>query len=168
MAAVDYLFNEAATALPDLGGIESTLEKRMRHRRALVRMLYEHWQTDRLILCVDPANIDLIQDFHKDRSSLRLLEIDCAFTDDYLVGHARRVGLAGPHTAAAAMEQLLPTIRYDVRFESDRLRDLDLARHYRLRQGASLDENSVALADFLEVAPDLAREIAATDYLFVD
>ena len=43
-AAVDYLFNEEATALPDLGGIQSTLEKRMRHRRALVRMLFEHWR----------------------------------------------------------------------------------------------------------------------------
>jgi Family of unknown function (DUF5928)/Core-2/I-Branching enzyme len=168
LPTVDYLFNEAATALPDLGGIESTVEKRMRHRRALVRMLFEHWQTDRLVLCVDPGSIDLIQDFQRDRARLRLLEIDCAFTDDYLVGHARRVGLAGPHTPAAAMEQLLPTIRYDVRFESDRLRDLDLAGHFRLRQGASLEENSAALADFLDVAPDLAREIAATDYLFVD
>ena len=166
--AVAYLFDEAATPLPDLGGIESTLEKRMRHRRALVRLLFEHWQTDRLILCVDPGSIDLIQDFHKDRSILRLLEIDCTFTDNYLVGHARRVGLAGQHTPAAAIEQLLPTIRYDVRFESDRLRDLDLARHYRLRQGASLDENATALAEFLEIPAAAAREIAETDHLFLD
>ena len=33
--AVDYLFDERETALPDLGGIQSTLEKRTRHRRAL-------------------------------------------------------------------------------------------------------------------------------------
>ena len=55
LPAVDYLFNEEATALPDLGGIQTTLEKRTRHRRALVRMLFEYWQTDRLILCVDPG-----------------------------------------------------------------------------------------------------------------
>jgi hypothetical protein len=166
--AVDYLFNEEATALPDLGGIETRLDKRMRHRRALVRMLFDHWQTDRLVVCVDPGSVELIQDFGNDRAHLRLLEIDCQFTDDYLVGHARRVGLAGPHTPVTAMDQLLPTIRYDVKFESDRLRDLDLAAHYRMRQGATVEENTAALAEFLDIPVETAREIAATDYLFVD
>ncbi len=168
LPAVDYLFNEQGTALPDLGGIQSSIEKRMRHRRALVRMLFEHWQTDRLVLCIDPGSIELIQDFRQDRSRLRLLEIDCEFTDDYLVGHARRVGLAGAETPVAEMERLLPTIRFDVKFESDRLRDLDLAGHFRMRQGAGLDENAQALAGFLEIPAETAREIAATDYLFVD
>ncbi|WP_128513511.1 DUF5928 domain-containing protein [Tabrizicola thermarum] len=166
--AVEYLFNEEATPLPDLGGIESRLDKRMRHRRALVRMLFDHWQTDRLVVCVDPGSIELIQDFGNDKSHLRLLEIDCQFTDDYLIGHARRVGLAGPHTPVSAVEQLLPTIRYDVRFESDRLRDLDLAAHYRMRQTAGIAENAAALAGFLQIPVETAREIAATEYLFVD
>lgn len=168
LPAVDYLFNEEATPLPDLGGIQSSIAKRMRHRRALVRMLFEHWGADRLVLCVDPGSIELIQDFRQDRSRMRLLEIDCAFTDDYLVGHARRVGLAGQETPVTAMERLLPTIRYDVKFESDRLRDLDLPGHFRMRQDASVDENAEALAAFLEVPIETAREIAATDYLFVD
>lgn len=168
LPAVDYLFNEEATPLPDLGGIQSSIEKRMRHRRALVRMLFEHWQSDRLVLCVDPGSIELIQDFSSDRARLRLLEIDCEFSDDYLLGHARRVGLAGAHTPGVALDLLLPTIRYDVKFESDRLRDLDLSGHYRMRQGASLEENTQALAAFLDLPADTAREIAATDYLFVD
>ncbi|MFO1201273.1 MAG: DUF5928 domain-containing protein [Tabrizicola sp.] len=165
---VDYLFNEQSAALPDLGGIQTSIEKRMRHRRALVKMLFEHWGEDRLVLCVDPGSIELIQDFRNDRARMRLLEIDCDFTDDYLVGHARRVGLAGPHTPVAAMEKLLPTIRYDVKFESDRLRDLDLPGHFRMRQSGTVEENAAALAAFLEVPAETAREIAATDYLFVD
>jgi hypothetical protein len=168
LPAVDYLFNEAATPLPDLGGIQSSIEKRMRHRRALVRMLFEHWGTDRLVLCVDPGSIELIQDFRHDRSRLRLLEIECDFSDEYLLGHARRVGLAGTNTPATAMDLLLTTIRYDVKFESDRLRDLDLSGHYRMRQAASVGENAEALAAFLGVPADQALEIAATDYLFVD
>lgn len=168
LPAVDYLFNEEATPLPDLGGIQSSIEKRMRHRRALVRMLFEHWKTDRLILCLDPGSIELIQDFSQDRSHLRLLEIECDFSDDYLLGHARRVGLAGPNTPGTAMDLLLPTIRHDVKFESDRLRDLDLSGHYRMRQGASLEENTQALAAFLDVPADMARDIAATAHLFVD
>jgi Family of unknown function (DUF5928) len=133
-----------------------------------VRMLFEHWQTNRLLLCVDPGSIDLIQDFYQGRSRVRLLEIDCAFSDDYLVGHARRVGLTGPNTPETAMGKLLPTIRYDVKFESDRLRELDLAGHFRIRQDASIEENTGPLAEFLDIPAEAAREIAATEYLFVD
>ncbi|MFN3462343.1 MAG: DUF5928 domain-containing protein, partial [Oceanibaculum sp.] len=96
------------------------------------------------------------------------LEIDCQFSDDYLVGHARRVGLAGPETPVSAMEQLLPAIRFDVKFESERLRDLDLAGHSRMRQTAGVAENAAVLAAFLDIPAETAREIAATEYLFVD
>jgi len=168
LPAVEYLFNEAATPLPDLGGLEAGLEKRMRHRRALVRMLFDIWESDRLILCVDPASTELIQDFYSDRARVRLLEIDCEFSDDYLTGHARRVGLAGANTPAAAVAQLLPTIRYDVRFESDRLRDLGLADHIRMRERSTVSENAMALAGFLDIPLAAAHEIASTDYLFVD
>lgn len=166
--AIDYLFNEASTPLPDLGGVETTLEKRTRHRRALVRMLYDYWKTDRLVFCIDPANIELMQDFYNDRAQVRLLEIECDFDDAYLAGHARRVGLAGDHTPAEVLARLLPTIRYDVAFESDRIRDAGFPRLYRIRQSASADENAVALAEFLDIPAPRAREIAATDHLFVD
>ncbi|OYX26117.1 MAG: glycosyl transferase [Rhodobacterales bacterium 32-66-7] len=168
LPAVEYLFNEAATPLPDLGGLETGLEKRMRHRRALVRMLFDTWESDRLVLCVDPASTDLIQDFYNDRARVRLLEIDCEFSDEYLTGHAQRVGLASAQTPPAALAKLLPTIRYDVRFESDRLRDLGLAEHRRMRERSSVAENAEALAAFLDIPLAAAEEIAATDYLFVD
>ncbi len=102
-------------------------------------MLFDYWQTDRLVLCIDPANVDLMQDFYADRSQTRLLEIECDFTDDYLIGHARRVGLAGTSTPKDTLDRLLPTIRYDVKFESDRLRDADFAGLYRIRQRASVE-----------------------------
>ena len=166
--AVDYLFNEAACPLPDLGGIQTTLEKRTRHRRALVRMLFDWWQSDTLILCIDPANVDLMRDFASDKARTRFLEVAVNLTDDYLIGHARRVGLAGEQTPGEVLERLLPTIRYDVRFESDRLRDADFAGLSRIREGASVDENAAALAAFLGVAPDKAHRIAATPNLFSD
>ena len=79
--AFEYLFNEENTPLPDLGGIQHTLEKRTRHRRALMRMLFDYYDTDRLIVCMDPANLDLMHDFFSDRSVTRMLEIVCTFTD---------------------------------------------------------------------------------------
>ena len=168
LPALDYLFNEASTPLPDLGGIQSTLEKRTRHRRALMRMLFDYWQTDKLIVCIDPGNVDLMQDFYNDKAKVRLLEVECDFSDDYLIGHAMRVGLATRTTPRETIERLLPTIRYDVRFEGDRIRDAGFANLLRIRQSASIDENTVPLAEFLDIPVDKAREIVGTDYLFVD
>ncbi len=168
LPTVDYLFNEASTHLPDLGGIQSTLEKRTRHRRALVRMLFDFWGKDTLIVCIDPANVDLMQDFAADKSTVRLLEVECDFSDEYLIGHARRVGLAGERTPQEVIDRLLPTIRYDVKFESDKIRDADFVGLLRIRETASTEENAVALAAFLDISIGKAREIAETNYLFVD
>ncbi len=168
LPAVDYLFTEEATALPDLGGVETSLAKRGRHRRALLRRLFEHFGRDQLVICLDTADFDLIRDFYGDRAEVRLLEVQCDFSDDYLAGHARRVGLAGAATSDATMAALLPTVRFDVRFESDRIRDADLPQSYRMRQGATSDENAVPLSRFLAISPETAHEIAATAHLFDD
>jgi hypothetical protein len=168
LPALDYLFNEAATDLPDLGGIQSTIEKRTRHRRALVRMLFDYWKTDEMVFCIDPANVDLMQDFFNDKAKVKLLEIECDFTDDYLIGHAKRVGLASDRTPRETIDRLLPTIRYDVSFESDRIRDAGFANFYRIRQSALPDDNAAQLAEFLNIPLDKARVISGTEYLYLD
>ncbi|MEQ6249310.1 DUF5928 domain-containing protein [Sulfitobacter sp. HNIBRBA3233] len=166
--AIEYVFNEEDTPLPALGGIEKTLEKRTRHRRALMRMLFDYFETDKLIVCMDPANLDLLNDFASDRSVTRILEIECSFTDDYLVGHAMRVGLAGDRTSEETLQRLLPTIRNDMVFESDAIRDANFENHNRMRESAGTDDNAEAIADFLGIGQEKAREIAQTDYLFAD
>ena len=168
LPALDYIFDEEDAGLPDLGGIETTLAKRSRHRRSLLRLLFDHLGSDRMVICLDTAQFDIIRDLYGDRAEVRLLEVQCDFSDAYLRGHAERVGLAGAATSDATMEALLPTVRFDVTFESDRIRDADLPHTYRIRQGASDEENAVPLARFLSISPDRARAIAATDHLFAD
>ncbi|MEP2782239.1 MAG: DUF5928 domain-containing protein [Pseudoruegeria sp.] len=165
---VEYIFDEENTELPDLGGIQRTLTKRTRHRRAVVRLLFEYYETDRLVICLDPTNIELMQDFFSDRSKTRMLEIDCNFSDDYLVGHAKRVGLAGERTTQETIDNLLPTIRGDVIFESDRIRDSNFPGYVRIREASSVEENAVSISEFLKLPLDKATEIAQTPYLFVD
>ncbi|MBL4766705.1 MAG: glycosyl transferase [Rhodobacteraceae bacterium] len=165
---IEYLFNEEDAGLPDLGGIQSTLEKRTRHRRALMRMLFEYYETDRLIVCMDPSNLDLLHDFFSDRSVVRMLEINCEFSDEYLSGHARRVGLAGEQTNSATLDRLLPTIRNDMMYESDQIRDAGFARYYRINEVSLPSENAAKLAEFLTISQDKALEIAQTEYLFAD
>ncbi|WP_347310884.1 DUF5928 domain-containing protein [Defluviimonas sp. SAOS-178_SWC] len=166
--AIEYLFSEESTPLPDLGGIQSTVEKRARHRRSLMRMLFDYHKSDRIIVCMDPSDIDLMRDFAADRATTRLLEIECDFGDDYLVGHARRTGLAGDHSTPESLDRLLPTIRYDLRHESDAIRDANFAHLHRIRQDARPEENAVSLAAFLSIPEPTAREIAAMDHLFAD
>ena len=168
ITAIEYLFNEETTALPDLGGLQKTLGKRHRHRRALMRMLFEYYDTDRLVICLDPASLDLLEDFCGDRSVTRLLEIECRFSDAYLEGHAQRVGLAGHRTPPETLARLLPTIRTDIAHEIDMIRDAGFANHLRMRETASVPENAKIIAEFLTVTRDLAQEIARTDHLFAD
>ncbi|WP_238367529.1 DUF5928 domain-containing protein [Mesobacterium pallidum] len=165
---IEYLFNEEHTALPDLGGIQSTMGKRHRHRRALIRMLFDYYDTDRLIICLDPGNVDLMQDFCSDRSVSRILELECVFTDAYLIGHARRVGLAGERTPQETLERLMPTIRNDIVHESDRIRDQGFPHHEKMRQADTPEQNAPALERFLAISHDKALELARTDHLFSD
>ena len=165
---IEYLFNEDSCPLPDLGGIQSTMGKRHRHRRALMRMLYDYYETDRMVVCMDPSNLDLLEDFARDRAKTRMLEIECHYSDDYLIGHARRSGLAGDRTPRETLERLLPTVRNDLLHESDLIRDAKFDSHMHLREGDPRDAHAQAVAAFLSVPEHLAQEITGLDHLFAD
>ncbi|WP_373354827.1 DUF5928 domain-containing protein [Pseudoroseicyclus sp. CXY001] len=165
---LDFIFNEEDAPLPDLGGIQSSIAKRTRHRRAMMRMLFDHEDSDRLLICLDVSGIDHLQDFASDSCELRVLELDCAYSDEFLAGHARRMGLAGDETSAAGLALLLPTLRNDIAWETERLRALGLPHLGRLREEASPTEWAAAIADFLQVGQEEAAEIAATPQLFAD
>ncbi|WP_170445170.1 DUF5928 domain-containing protein [Ruegeria arenilitoris] len=168
LSCIEYLFNEEAAPLPDLGGLEATLVKRSRHRRAVTRMLYDHFGANRLLICLDPASLDIVQDFCSDKARTHVLEIECTYSDAYLVGHAHRVGLAGENSPAATVERLLPTIRSDLAYESEQLHGAGIERFFRLRETADPAENVAAIAEFLGVSEETAQSIMRLDYLFTD
>lgn len=166
--AVDYLFNEAEANLPDLGGVETTLEKRERHRRALLKQLFEQFESNRLVICLDPSALHLIQDLMGDKADTRILLIDARFDEDYIRGHIGRVGLAGPQTPSEVIDRLIPTVRADLEHEAERLRDAGFAQFHAIAPWNSVEENAVQLARFLDVLPQTAEQIAGTDFLFSD
>jgi hypothetical protein len=168
ITAIGYLFSEESTPLPDLGGIGQSLGKRARHRRALLRMLFEHFGTDRMVICVDPADIELMRDFEADRCETRFLEVECVFDDAYLQGHARRVGLAGAETPEPALAGLVQAIRTDFAREADVIRDAGFAGLHRVSERFSEIENAFPLASFLRIDEERARAIARTEQLFSD
>lgn len=165
---VEYLFNEEETQLPDLGGIETTLTKRSRHRRAVVRMLFESFGSDQLVLCLDPANLDVVEDFSGDQAKTHVLEIECEYSDEYLIGHARRVGLAGDNSPVETVSHLLPTLRNDLSYESQQIRAAGLDNYLRLRETAQRAENVAVISEFLGVDEEKASAVMRLDYLFAD
>lgn len=165
---VEYLFNEVKAGLPDLGGVEGSLSKRTRHRRALMRMLFDHYQSDRMVICVDPSDLDLLKDFSGDRAETRILLVDVDFSDDYLKGHLKRIGLAADSTPDDVIQRLLPTARNDLRLEVERLSDAGFSAFDRIRPDAADEVNTHAIAEFLEIGHGEAETIARTDHLFAD
>ena len=166
--SVEFLFQQENVELPDLGGIESTLEKRHRHRRALVRMMFDYFQSNRMVLCLDPQGLELLKDFYGDRSITRTLEIQCDYTEDYLKGHATRIGLVGENTTEETFDRILPTIRRGIDDESDAIRDQRFENYYYMREKDEFGDHIDPLMAFLSVNPDQARDIAATPSLFAD
>lgn len=165
---VSYLFDEGGTVLPDVGGIEKSLEKRARHRRSFVRMIYEDMSTDRLLICLDPSNIEVLDDFYGDRATVKTLEIACSFTNDYIRGHAIRSGIANENSSEDALARLVPTVRQDLAFESDRIRDRNFPHLYSISDKHSPEDNMMQISAFLDIREDNARQIAETPYLFAD
>ncbi|GAB5446673.1 DUF5928 domain-containing protein [Gymnodinialimonas sp.] len=168
MRGIEYLFDEAGCRVPHLGGIERTMEKRNRHRRALMRMLFDYYGTEQLVICLDPANLDLMRDFMSDRANARILELQCNFDDQYLVGHAHRVGLATDDTPGEVLQRMLPTLRHEFLDEQMEIREAEFKQHWRLREGRSADENGAVLAEFFGIDQDRGRELAETQHLFAD
>ncbi|WP_134680732.1 DUF5928 domain-containing protein [Paracoccus ravus] len=166
--AVDYLFNEREAGLPDLGGVETTVAKRERHRRALLRLLFEQFESNRLVICLDPSALDLIQDLLGDKADTRILLIDAQFDDEYVRGHIGRVGLAGPQTPPEVIDRLISTVRADLEHEAERLRDLELAHFHSIAPWRSVEDNAVQIAGFLDIMPQQAKRLAAIEHLFSD
>ncbi|AXC50496.1 glycosyl transferase [Paracoccus suum] len=161
LAAVDYLFNEEDAGLPDLGGIEKSLGKRQRHRRALIRLLFQQLERRRLVICVDPHGAGMIADFISDRIETRVLLIETRLDVDYLRGHILRTGLAGAAPQPAAVERLLPMVRGELEQEVERVRDVAGDRLLTLDQDASAGHNAAQLGLFLGVETDEAAGILA-------
>ena len=148
----ECILREDVKELPELGGILFNYQKKACHRRPFMRMLYEYYETEKLAICLDPSNIDLIRDFASDRNTTRILEINCEFDDQYILGHARRIGLISDQTAVETLVKLLPSIRNDLKKEIDSIGDLKLEFAYKIDEKGAAQRNADELSRFADIA----------------
>jgi len=166
LPARGYVFDDEGCPLPDLGGIGSSLAKRHRHRRALVHLLFECLGTERLLICLDPARLDILQDFAAAPATVRVLELCCDWSDAEIAGHARRSGAADDGTPQGAMGDLVARLRRDLRRESDALAASGLPHFHRVAQGGDPARNGLSLARFLSIPETQAGALIDGDTLF--
>lgn len=162
-----YVFDDNGLTFPQLGGFGSTLSKRLAHRRAFLKLLAQIGETDRLTICVDPANLEAIRDLASDGCTLHVLQVDCAFDDNWLIGHADRVGLEGSRLGEKARRELVTALRQGLSAEIASVRRLNLPGLFRITEGGDPDHIAEELAAFSGIAPGKAREIASDPALLV-
>jgi hypothetical protein len=165
---VGYLFSEDHAGVPELGGIGTSLAKRNRHRRAVLRMIFEHFGSDRLIICLDTSQLELMRDFAADECRTRVLEIDCHLSDAYLDGHACRIGVIGPNSPEPVRASVLPAVRAELDHEAAQLRTAGLPWITRIREDRGMGENAVAIGSFLGIGQEDAGRILAEPRLYED
>lgn len=161
-----YVFDEDAGVLPALGGIETSRPKRGRHRRAVLRMLLEYHETDRLMICIDPSNLDAVRDIRDDPCGLRVMELRTDIDDEYLLGHAKRAGLLPEEAQLSDCRPLIQTLDQQFRDDSNALRDLGLTHFYALSTTDSADLAGEQIARFLDIPFGDGRDFAIAEMPF--
>jgi len=165
---IDFAFDELPTELPDLGGIETSLAKRNRHRRAFLKLLYSRMATEQVILLVDPSRYDLLADLRTDKVAVRALEIECDMPDDYLIGHAERIGLLTVAASPETVGRMLPALRNDIAHEVEQIRSEGSTGYFKMSQTQTPAQNSAQITAFLTLNPSEGAQIVALDHLFSD
>lgn len=164
--AYGFIFDDEGAQLPDLGNVESTREKRGRHRRAFLKLLYSHHDSKRLVICLDPANIDAVRDFASDVATLRFLEVFCDISDSWLVGHAERIGLGSKAESGDLHAGLMTTLRRNIDDEWADLRGLGLAHYYSISEGDVPGQMARPISAALDVSIDDGARLARIADLF--
>ena len=133
-----------------------------------MRLYFEHYGEDQLLTCIDPSQFEVIEDFASDSVKLKILEVECDFDDQYLLGHAMRVDLLAEGTEMKDASTLIGTIRNDLNAESERLKDREFDLFWTYKQTGSDKENAQALMEFCGIEQSVADEIILQKWIFED
>jgi hypothetical protein len=168
IAVVGYVFDEDHESLPDLGGIGSSKAKRRQHPESLLRLLIDIMQTDRLAVCVDPGSIDIIRQICDTSGDVRVLVIESNFSDEYLLGHAQRIGLVDGRSPPAVWHALLPGLREELAFEIESLQRATSARFNRLPPATLTLARVAMISRVFDLPESAAHAIAERLHRFED
>lgn len=160
LACFGYVFDEDEAGLPPLGNLEANADKRNRHRRAILNLIYGQCGADKIVICLDPAQIGALRDFAADGCRLRVLEIGCDLDADWFEGHAERVGLGRRSDAGALHRDLMHTLKVNIEDELSALRAMGLPGYRSIAPGMTAGAMARPIAEACGISIDAAGQVA--------
>ena len=133
-----------------------------------MRLLFGHFKSDRVLICLDPRDIDILRDFQSDPAETRILEINCLFDEKYLLGHVQRIGLIYEVAENNSTDQVLPSIRNQIGQENEAIRQSGFENHFEYSQTAQDEENIKQLMAFCDLDQSEAARIIEQKWIFSD
>lgn len=152
--SIGYVFDQDQPLDMDLGNLEVGKDKRGRHRRAFLSLLFETRNVAKLALCADPSRDDVVSDFADTDCRMRVMLIDTDFSDRELLDHGERVGLLNAEAGEAQRDAVITALKVEFAEESGRLRKSHRGRLDRVSADQNRVENAAAIARFLRVGRD--------------
>ncbi len=157
--SLGYVFDQDEPLDMNLGNLEVGKDKRGRHRRAFLSLLFKAQQTSKLALCVDPSRDDVVRDFADTDCRMRVLLIDTPFARPEFEDHARRVGLLGRVASDAQRDTVISALMVEFAEESGRLRKVNIGRLDILSRSQNRVEKAASVARFLRIGRDQVEAI---------
>ncbi|MGB0505663.1 MAG: DUF5928 domain-containing protein, partial [Pikeienuella sp.] len=149
-----YVFDQDQPLDMDLGNLEVGKDKRGRHRRAFLSLLFDVRNTSKLALCIDPSRDDVVRDIADTDCRMRVLLIETEFSREEYVDHVERIGLMSRHAGEDQRNTLVEALTNEFSEESGRLRKVDTGRMDRLASDQNRVEMAATVARFLRVSRD--------------
>lgn len=161
--SLNYVFDQDEPLDMNLGNLEVGKDKRGRHRRAFLGLLFDAQKTEKLALCVDPSRDDVVRDFADTDCRMRVLLIETTYREADYEDHAKRVGLLGQNATPDQRNIVVSALKVEFAEESGNLRKVNIGRLDLLGAGQNRVEKAAAVARFLRVGRDeveaIVREI---------
>ncbi len=167
-----YIFDDAQADMPDLGGIGAMIEKRNQQPTEIIDLLFDYYTANRLILCVDPHNMPVIDKLAEKYPRAKFLEINCDINQDDLVDMAVAMGMIGPDAPQDVQTRILPLVKVHMHDAfADMFRAIHMkhpTRYTHIKQSDPPDLNARILVDFFMTTDDIAVELAHIPDLLCD
>ena len=159
LPCLGYMFDDERELPLELGNLERDLRKRDQHRHALMNLIFDTADSQRVVLLTDPVRRRLIDDLSGMVDHMRILLVDRPLTEAHLVDHAQRMGLIGEHSGAFEISEATRAVRRDFEEDTEALISNYRGRLFVNRLDRARDDNVTDIGHFLRVPRKQAEAI---------
>ncbi|PIB26085.1 hypothetical protein BFP76_14090 [Amylibacter kogurei] len=160
LSSCGYIFEEDDAEILDLGGLQSNVEKRGRHRRAFLRTVFDATNSERLTICVTPSAKYVIDDIYHDACETRVLLIESDENSE--IRHELRKKLGEDATYSDfESDQIARAMKMEIAEKNDEIGSAGYHDFFHITRNAKSEKQVAVLAEFLEVSQKKAAPLLA-------